>query len=131
MKKFIKGCGLLLAFAMTALVFVGCAPSNIEKAKAKLEEAEYKVEVYDEKFVEYMAKEAEGLEGVLVAMKGSIGTDGVEGESVSAMLFESSKAAKAYWEKNKEEEVPEGYKVKVTGKWVIMGTEQGVKDLVG
>lgn len=130
MKKFIKGCGLLLAFAMTALVFVGCAPSNIEKAKAKLEEAEYKVEVYDAEAIEFMAKEMEGLEGYIVAMKGSVGTDGVEGEMVAGMLFESKKAAKAYWEANKDE-VPEGYAVEISGKWLVSGTEAGVKAFLG
>ena len=130
MKKFIKGCGLMLAFALTALVFVGCAPSNIEKAKAKLEEAEYTVEVYDEALVQLMAEDMEGLVGALYGLKGSIGNEGIEGDYVTAMLFESKKAAKAYYEANKDE-IPEDTTVEISGKWLVSGTEAGVKAFLG
>ena len=114
MKKFL--CGLLAA--LTCLMLVACAPSNLEKAEEKLEAAGYAVKSYD--------LDAEGYVGGVVATKGgSLGSivGGVlDGNMFTATLFETTEAAKKYLEKQGE-----NTNYVQNGKWVYWGSEEAVK----
>ena len=90
MKKFL--CGLLAA--LTCLCLMACAPSNIEDAKAKMEEAGYSVVVSDEAAAEFIAGET--AVGMITATKSSGGITNLKIDNVTAILFESSGAAKDY-----------------------------------
>lgn len=124
MKKFL----LTLLAAIMCIGFAACAPSNIDKAKEKMEEAEYKVTVTtDAASVEALT--GEGAVGMIVAVKASISlTAGVDGDMLTAVLFESSSAAKEYYGKVSEEEAEEDQVVKQDGKWVYVGTEGAIED---
>ena len=106
MKKFL--CGLFTA--VTCLMLVACAPSTVEKAEEKMEEAGYTV-------VAYNKDDAEGLQGGLVATSGLIG-----GNTMTALYFESSDAAKDYYES-----LSEDTKAVKDGKWVYWGDEAAIK----
>lgn len=101
MKKFI--CALLATIA--CLTLFACTPSNVEKAKTKMEDAGYVV----------IAKEdenAEGLVGAFVATKIT--------ENIVAFLFETKDDAKAFAEKT-------GSKAVQDGKWVYYGSESAIE----
>ena len=112
MKKLVKGLALSLAVAFTAVLLTACVPSNTEKAKAKMEEAGYTVVAYEK-------ADEEGLIGGISATKVSIS----EGSGhITALLFDSSKSAKAYHEKHVNNE-----NVAQKGKWVYWGTENAIE----
>jgi ABC-type oligopeptide transport system substrate-binding subunit len=114
MKKFL--CGLLTA--LTCLMLVACAPSNLEKAEEKLEAAGYAVKSYD--------IDAEGYVGGVVATKGgSLGNivgGLLDGNMFTATLFETKEAATKYFN-----ELNEDTKAVQDGKWVYWGSEEAVK----
>lgn len=121
MKKFL----VALMAALTCFAFAACAPSNVEKAKAKMEEAGYRVEVSDESAAELLA--GEEAVGMIVAIKGEFSlTGGADVDMISAVLFESSSAAKEYYEEHKDE-AEEDQIIKRDGKWVYAGTEDAVE----
>lgn len=121
MKKFL----VALMAALTCLACVACAPANMDKAKAKMEEAGYKVEVSDEATAELVA--GEEAVGMIMATKGDFSLSaGVEVDMLSAVLFESSSAAKDYYEEHKDE-ADEDQVIKQDGKWVYAGTEDAVE----
>ena len=101
MKKFI--CALLAT--LSCLTLFACAPSNVEKAKKKMEDAGYIVVGKED-------KEAEGLVGAFAATKIT--------ENIVAFLFETSADAKAYAEKV-------GSKAVQDGKWVYFGSEGAIE----
>ena len=101
MKKLI--CALLATLA--CLTLFACAPSNVEKAKAKMEDAGYIVVGKED-------EKAEGLVGAFAATKIT--------ENIVAFLFESTADAKAYAEKM-------GSKAVQDGKWVYYGTEGAIE----
>lgn len=121
MKKFL----VALMAALTCFACVACAPANVDKAKAKMEEAGYKVEVSDEDAAELVA--GEEAVGMIVAMNGEFSlTGGADFDMLTAVLFESSSAAKDYYEKHKDE-AEEDQVIKQSGKWVYAGTEDAVE----
>ena len=109
MKKIL--CAVLAAIA--CLGMAACVPSNMDKAEEKMKKEGYTV-------IAYTDEEAEGLVGAFTAtkMEGLLDID-----NVTALLFESSKAAKNYYEglDNKGSALQDG-------KWVYWGTEDGIED---
>ena len=120
MKKFL---GLLLAICM-CVFFVACAPSNVDKAKEKMEEAGYKVTVVGESAAELLA----GVTAVnmMNATKSEGGLLNLQIETVTAILFEDATAAKNYYDSVKDDQ-KENESCKQSGKWVISGTEEAIK----
>ena len=114
MKKFL--CGIITALA--CFLLVACAPSNLEKAETKMEEAGYKVEAYE--------INAEGYVGGIVATRGGSLGDLVggliDGDRLYAMLFESKQDAEKYLAG-----LGENTKAVQSGKWVYQGGEEAVK----
>ena len=106
MKKFL--CGLLAAISCFALA--ACAPSSVEKAETKMQEAGYKVVAY--------SKEAEGSVGGFVATKGL--TDLTNG--MTAVLFSTKEEAAEFYST-----VSELDGATQDGKWVYWGSEEAVK----
>jgi len=108
MKKFL--CGLLAAVATLSLV--ACVPSNMEKAEKRMKKEGYTV-------IAYTDDEAEGLIGGFNATK----SENFSVDNLTALLFESSKEAKAFYKdmKNKSQAIQEG-------KWVYWGTEDAIED---
>ncbi len=118
MKKII----VALMAALMCVGFAACAPANVEKAQAKMEKAEYKVVVNDNQAI------VDGLYGeeavaTVTATKGGL----TNMKGVSAILFESAKAAKAYYKDIKEDADEDDGVLKCSGKWVVMGDEEAVK----
>ncbi len=112
MKKFLKALVAGLSFVTMMAFLAGCVPSNMAKAKEKMEEAGYSVLDYEK------SGEEEGLVGGLIAKTGLLG-----GESLTALLFSSSSEAKEYYEEIKDDVKNAEHQ----GKWVFWGTEGGVK----
>ncbi len=114
MKKFL--CFLLTV--LTCLALVACAPSNLDSAEDKMEKAGYKVEDYD--------VEKDGCVGGIIATKGgSIGNvigGLLDGDGLHAVLFETTAAAKAYFES-----LSEDTKAVQEGKWVYWGGEAAIE----
>ena len=109
MKKF------LLA-VITAIMCIGmsaCAPSSVEKAEEKMQEAGYTVVAYEK-------EDAEGLVGGFVATAGLSGLLG--GNTMTALLFETKDAASDFYST-----VSEAGAV-LDGKWVYWGTEDAIED---
>ena len=108
MKKII--CALLAVLA--CLSFVACTPTSIEKAKEKMRKEGYNVAAYSN-------KEAEGCVGGFIAEeKGLLNMD-----MITALLFESSDAAKTFME-----QVGDSLNAIRDGKWVYWGTEDAIED---
>ena len=98
------------------IVLAGCTPANIDKAKAKMEEAGYTVSAYQQ------AEDADGYVGSFLAVKASL-TSGLNG--MVAVLFETTEDAKEFAEtwsgaEYSEENIQDG-------KWVYCGTEQAIE----
>ena len=112
MKKFLKSLVAGLSFVLMMATLAGCVPSNMAKAKEKMQEAGYSVLDYEK------SGEEEGLVGGLIAKTGLI-----TGESLTALLFSSNSEAKEYYEEIKDDVK----NAECQGKWVFWGTEGGVK----
>lgn len=114
MKKFLVG--LLAALACFAMV--ACVPGDLAKAEAKMEKAEYSVTVSEGDAAQLLY--GEECAGFMVATKteGS-GLLNTKVYTVTAILFETNAAAKAYAEGKDD--------VEVSGKWVYSGSEEAVK----
>ena len=121
MKKFLVG---ILA-ALTCFAFVACAPNTVEDAKTKMEEAGYTVIVSGEAAAELIAGET--AVDMLTATKSSGGLTNLKIDNVSAIFFESSSAAKEYYESVKDDK-DEDEVAKQDGKWVYVGTETAIAD---
>ena len=108
MKKF------LLA-VITAIMCIGmsaCAPTSIEKAEEKMQEAGYTVGAYEK-------DDAEGFVGGFVATAGLGGLLG--GDVMTAVLFDSKDAASDFYAT-----VNEAGAV-LDGKWVYWGSDKAVE----
>ena len=109
MKKIL--CAVLAAVA--CLGMAACVPSNMDKAEEKMKKEGYTV-------IAYTDEEAEGLVGAFTAtkMEGILNVD-----NVTALLFESSKAAKEFYKdmENKGSAIQDG-------KWIYWGTEDAIED---
>lgn len=121
MKKLI----MVLLAALMCLCMVACAPADMEEAKAKMKDAGYDVTVVSEDVTEALV--GEEAVGSLNATKTEGGIMNLKVYTINAILFESSSAAKAYYDETKTEEVEEGQVYKVSGCWVISGSEVAVK----
>lgn len=125
MKKFL----LAIVAAIMCIGMAACAPANIEKAETKMKDAGYKVETTTDADA-VKALTGEGAVGMIVAIKGEFSlTTGISGGMVTAVLFESSSAAKEYYNKVKDEEAEDEDQIaKQDGKWVYVGTESAIED---
>ena len=116
MKKLTKILSFAFVVLFAGIVLAGCTPANIDKAKAKMEEAGYTVVAYDQ------GKDAEGFVGGFMATNISL-TSGVD--AMVAILFETSADAKEFsetWTGNYE-----GKQVFTEGKWVYTGSEDAIE----
>lgn len=121
MKKFLKSLSLGLVVAMVGVVLCACVPSNLDKAKTRMEDAGYTVISVGKD-----DSDAEGLVGGIIATKGTL-LNGVD--MVTAMLFDSKDNAKKFYEKYvNNQKQDDDTLIKQSGKWVYIGTEQAVKD---
>lgn len=111
MKKLIA----LLVVVFAAFVLVACAPSTYEKAKAKMEDANYICTGSVNKEV--------GDNGEVATLTGTINLK----ENFVAVLYDSTANAKKAFNDSKDAEgkVPEN--LERVGKWVIYGSEGAVK----
>ena len=111
---------------MMCLACTACAPMNLEKAEEKMEEAGYKVTVTEGDAAELIAENAVG---VIVAVDVSISLSGISGDMLTAILFDSFSDAIEYYKEHKDDEKDrEDQVIKLSGKWVYIGTEDAIKD---
>ncbi len=109
---------------ITCTAFLACTPSDLDAAKAKMEEAGYEVQILEKDDV-YLPNE--GMVGVIIAKKDVTDEDGNEqDEMLEATLFESKDAAKAYYESYLKV-VGEKTNLTQEGKWVYVGTDGAVE----
>lgn len=131
MKKLMKWLSMAVLTVVTCFALFACAPADAAKAKEKMEKAGYSVTVVEGEDASDMV---DGLVAYVRATKLDIslgsGLD-ADGEMVSAYLFDSASSAKKFWdEEMKDEELPEGWEAKQSGKWVIGGTQEAVKEFL-
>ena len=107
MKKFLT----ILATVLACIFITACTPSNVENAKAKMEEAGYTVLAYSGD------DDAEGLIGGLIAKNGIL-----TGENVTALFFDTKDNAKKFYDDHASES-----NATLDGKWVYWGTEAAIK----
>lgn len=105
---------LMLLFVFT---FVACAPKDMDAAKKKLEKEDYKVIVtnYD--------RIIDGACGILIATK----MINLKADTLYATLYESKADAKAAYEEGGFDK-DEDQKVQRFGKWIVIGSEEAIKD---
>lgn len=119
--KLLKKLSVLCAVIFAGVMLTACVPSNLDKAKAKMEEAGYSVVAIDKS-----EEEAEGLVGGFIASKIAL-KDGDLG--MMALLFDSKSSAKEYYEKWVEED--DQKEIIQKGKWVYSGTETSIEVFEG
>ena len=107
MKKFL--CAILAG--LMCIGMAACAPSSVEKAEEKMQEAGYTV-------LAYTADDAEGCVGSFLAQKGLIG-----GSSLYACLFDSKDSATDFYSTISQIQS----KAVLDGKWVYWGDEAAVE----
>ena len=112
MKKFLKWIALAMATLSLSAMFAACAPSSVDKGRAKMAEAGYTVT--DVVYAGY-----DGCLGGFFATEGAF-----SGDHLTAYLFESTDAAKAYMEKHGKQDTV------LKGKWVITGSEDAIEDFM-
>lgn len=121
MKKALKIIVAVALIAAFACILFACVPTNLEKAKEKME---------NEGFTVLSASfNYEGIEGAFNATKASFS----EGSgTLTAIYFESTSAAKeAYETIVGEENKDKDNAVKQSGRWVYFGTSAGIKAFEG
>jgi hypothetical protein len=122
MKKIISIVAICLILTLIAAVLVACVPNNMDKAKTKLEKADYDVRTADDLKI-YKAL-FDGLEDGLEAYNSK-----TKGE-VGAFLFKDKKSAQDA-ESNAKKLVDyyydDDFSVVVKGKWIIIGNDEGIK----
>ena len=106
MKKFL--CAILMG--IMCLGFAACAPSSIEKAEEKMQEAGYTV-------LAYSNDDAEGCVGSFLAQKGLI-----NGSTLYACLFDSKDAATDFYSTATQI----SSSAVLDGKWVYWGDEDAI-----
>ena len=123
MKKFI----MLVLSALTCLCFVACAPKTVEKAKEKMEAAGYSVELISEDVAEIgLGEEAEGS---IIATKTEGGLLNLKTYILTAVLFDSTKAAKEYYEQTLENSNGDTG-ITRSGKWVVVGNVEAIDEFM-
>ena len=123
MKKLIT----IFLVVLTCLCFAACTPANVEKAKEKMEAAGYSVELISEDVVEIgLGEEAEGS---IIATKTEGGLLNLKTYILTAVLFDSTKAAKEYYEQTVENAGGDTG-VKQSGKWVIVGSLEAIDEFM-
>ena len=114
----------VITLLVCAVLLVACAPKDSDAALKKLEKAGYSASWSANKEVG-----EDGQVGYLIATKGnSIGSliDGaLAGDGLTAVLYKTSKQAKAAFNDSKNAEGKTNYTL--VGKWVIYGSEDAVK----
>ena len=113
MKKALKWIALALTALSMSVMLTACAPSSIEKGKSKMVEAGYDV---GDTFLDGLV---DGCLGGFYASEGLLSED-----KMTAYLFESKDAAKAYFEKLGND------KAVLKGKWVLVGSEDAIEDFL-
>ena len=115
MSKILKLSSLLI-MVLALVALTGCAPKSVDAAKEKMQDAGYITVGYE--------GEGEGLVGAFSATKIISIT---QAESIVATLYDSKSSAKEAYKKASEnlkaDEVCEQI-----GKWIVIGTEQAIKD---
>lgn len=112
MKRFF----IIVAMLLAVVCLASCAPGNTDKAKAKLEKKGYTVLVVTNKEV--------GENGEVATLTATTGL--LSGNSLTATLYKSGAKASAALKETKN---AEGETVcKKIGKWVVVGSEQAIKD---
>ena len=104
--------GLFAVLAAVACCLVACVPTNMDNAQKKMKKEGYTV-------ISYTDAEAEGLIGGFNATK----VDGLDLDNITALLFDSTKAAKAYYQ-----DLNDKSNIIQEGKWVYWGTEDAIED---
>lgn len=115
MKKAFRFSLVAIMFALV-ITLVSCTPSKPEAAQKKLEKAGYTI------ILNESSKNFETAETVLSASK----TADRKLVSIIAVYYSSSKEAKAAYEKYVGENKNEN--VKLAGKWILIGSEEAIKD---
>lgn len=110
MKKFIKLLTAGILTAITAIALIACAPADLEKAEEKMKQEGYSVVVVEDSTID-------GCVGSIIMKEG-----GLTLEMATALLFEDTKSAKAYYET-----LDQGWQ---EGKWVIVGDEDIYEDFM-
>lgn len=124
-KSFVLITTIVALVVICSIVFAACAPSNTEKAKAKMEKAGYTATVTTFSKV--------GDNGEVATVVGAKKSDGnilsqvgsALDDNYAATLYDSSKSAKAALEKTKDAEGKTS--AVLAGKWVIVGSEAAIK----
>lgn len=117
MKKLIKALSTCLLLVVMTVMFVGCVPSNVEKAKEKMQEAGYKVGAYSDDDED----DDDDIKGGFVAYK-----DSTIVPDLTAIQFVDNDEAKDYFEDHKNDKLKKNIERK--GKWVFWGTESAIKE---
>lgn len=121
MKKVFNAITLTLLLVFCTSLLLACAPSDLAKAKEKMEEAGYNVILTEAK-----EDNEDNKVGSIVVTKISIGAS-FEAEGLTATLFKTAKDAKAYYEKHVDDETDEeDQTLKISGKWVYFGTQSAI-----
>ena len=102
---------VLVLAVVLGVALVACAPKDMDAAKKKMNNAGYTV-------MSYSGGLYEDCDGAFMALKSN--------ESLYALHFTSSKAAKKAYEDLQDEDDKEP-NLKHQGKWVFYGSEGGVK----
>lgn len=102
-KRFIAVIAIALITVLLLVTLTACGPSSIDAAKKKMEKKGYTV----------LAYKAEDGTGGIACSKGLLG------DKMTAVLYESSKDAKAAAEKSGAQQI---------GKWVVAGSDAAIKD---
>ena len=114
MKKLFKALSTCLVLVVMAVMLVGCVPSNVAKAKEKMQEAGYKVGAYTD-------DDDDDILGGFIAYKDSIIVP-----DLTAIQFEDNDEAKDYFEEHQNDKLKKNIERK--GKWVFWGTESAIKE---
>lgn len=114
----------VITLLVCAILLVACAPSSSDAAVKKMEKAGYSAS-----FTTLKEVGEDGEVGYLVATKGqSIGglLDGLlDGDALSAALYDSSSNAKKAFDATKNAEGKTS--CVLVGKWVVSGSDEAVK----
>ena len=135
-----KKLSLIILILILLFVFSACTPKTMEKAKNKMEKKGYTVEAYlisedginylnsDSKngFVKIVIPMTEKVDGRLQAYKDP---NDSHSDGLVALYFDNEiKAINFYNEYQNEYNIDNDYEFVRSGKWVISGTSQAIKD---
>ena len=115
MKKLIKALSTCLLLVVMAITFVACVPSNVEKAKEKMQEAGYKVAAYTDD------DEDDDIVGGFIAYK-----DNKLVPDLTAIQFDSNDEAKDYFEDHKDNGLKKN--IERSGKRVFWGNSSAIEE---